>query len=71
MPLRTKSFWTDLFERAGWTAVQAALAVGVTTFTELEHAWAIPIAAGLSALKTEVKKHIDDRKAKQEKPSDD
>lgn len=61
MAIRKREFWTDLVERAAWTAAQAAIGVGVTTLNDIDHVWAIPIATALAALKAEVKRLADER----------
>lgn len=48
----TKRQIEDIAERAGWTAAQAALAVLITDIGGIHTWWALPIATGLSALKT-------------------
>lgn len=42
----------DLGERAGWTALQAALGVAITELSSIPIWWALPIATALSAVKT-------------------
>jgi hypothetical protein len=48
----TKTQIADLAERAGWTLAQAAVAFGITEATGLKTWWALPLATGLSAVKT-------------------
>lgn len=48
----TKTHLLDIVERAGWTLAQAAVAFGITEASGLQTWWALPLATGLSALKT-------------------
>lgn len=59
MSIEKSSFWRDLLERSIATAIQAGLALMVTTVSDIEHLWAIPIATALAALKAEVKRWIE------------
>jgi len=48
----------DLGERAGWTALQAALGVGIADLSSIPVWWALPIATALSAVKTWAMGHM-------------
>lgn len=49
--------YTDLLVRAGWTALQAGLALLATEATGIPAWWALPLATALSAAKTWVVNH--------------
>lgn len=42
----------DVLERAGWTLLQAAVALGITVLGGVSAWWAAPLAMVLSAVKT-------------------
>ena len=52
----------NLVERAGWTGLQAVVALGVVELGQVSYWWAAPLALFLSAFKTA----IVDRRAKAE-----
>ena len=59
--MKVSKVWVrDVCERVGWTALQAALGVLTTNLTGLPVAYAVPVAAGLSALKGWVATQIGD-----------
>jgi hypothetical protein len=60
MAISSVSFWKDLAERALWTGVQAGLALGITTVSDVDHIWAVPIATVLAALKAQVARKVGD-----------
>lgn len=53
-----KAHLADIAERAGWTAAQAALALLATEASGIQTWWALPLATGLSALKTWVVRQL-------------
>lgn len=44
--------YTDLAARAGWTGLQAALALAIVELGNIQLWWAAPLAVALSAAKT-------------------
>lgn len=44
--------WRDLAARAAWTAAEGAIGVLITQAADWKVWWAIPLATGLSAVKT-------------------
>lgn len=44
----------NVLSRAGWTALQAVVALGIVELADIKTWWAAPIAMVLSALKTNV-----------------
>ncbi|GAA4891031.1 hypothetical protein ACFPM3_20285 [Streptomyces coeruleoprunus] len=44
--------YMDVAERAGWTGVEAALAVAITELAEVSLWWAAPLALVLAAAKS-------------------
>ncbi len=51
----------DIAERAGWTLTQAAVAFSIVEVSSLAVAWAVPVAAGLSMIKTYVQHKLDNK----------
>lgn len=56
-----KQKYRDLAARAGWTALQAGLALVTVEALDVPVAWAGVVAAGLSALKSWVAGQVGDR----------
>lgn len=52
------SWLADAAERVLWTLVQVAIAAAVVATADLDGIWVVPLTTFLTALKTQVAKHV-------------